>query len=322
MPPGAEDIEPVGDNEQIVVPATDKLKRSSFGLLAPIVWINVAKFVVIHFLAICGVVVFPFAKWQTWVFFVFLKILSNLGVTAGAHRLWSHKSYKATLPYKIMVMFFNCISFQNSIYVWTRDHRVHHKFTETDADPHNARRGFFFAHIGWLMMKKHPDVIRKGRAIDMSDIEQDSVAMFQHRNYYVLGVIASVILPTSIPWCLWGENGLYSYLTCGILRYVLTLHDAWLVNSAAHLWGSRPYSKDINPAENYLVSLLAIGEGWHNYHHTFPYDYAASEWGPNLNLTTCFIDFCAFLGLVYDRKQVSSASIDRVRRRKGDLSPE
>lgn len=319
--PGPDDSEPVG-NEQVVVPAINKQKHSSFGLLAPIVWINVVKFVVIHFLAFCGVVVFPFAKWQTWAFFVLLKILSNLGVTAGAHRLWSHKSYKATLPYKIMVMLFNCISFQNSIYVWTRDHRVHHKFTETDADPHNAKRGFFFAHIGWLMMKKHPDVIKKGSAIDMSDIEQDSIVMFQHRHYYILGIIASVILPTSIPWCFWGENGLYSYLTCGILRYVLTLHDAWLVNSAAHLWGSRPYSKDINPAENWLVSLLAIGEGWHNYHHTFPYDYAASEWGPSLNLTTCFIDFCAFLGLVYDRKQVSSASIDRVRRRKGDLASE
>ena len=95
-----------------------------------------------------------------------------------------------------MVMFFNCISFQNSIYVWARDHRVHHKFTETDADPHDATRGFFFAHIGWLMMKKHPNVIRKGSVIDMSDIEQDSVVMFQHRHYYILGIIASIILPT------------------------------------------------------------------------------------------------------------------------------
>lgn len=62
-----------------------------------------------------------------------------------------------------------------------RDHRLHHKYTDTDADPHNARRGFFFSHMGWLMMKKHPEVFKKGKGIDMSDIERDPVVMFQKR---------------------------------------------------------------------------------------------------------------------------------------------
>lgn len=70
---------------------------------------------------------------------------------------------------------------QNDIFEWARDHRVHHKFSETDADPHNAKRGFFFAHIGWLLVRKHPDVIEKGGKLDLSDLKADEVVMFQRR---------------------------------------------------------------------------------------------------------------------------------------------
>lgn len=64
---------------------------------------------------------------------------------------------------------------------WVRDHRVHHKFTETNADPHSAKRGFFFSHMGWLMMKRHPEVIKKGRTIDMSDLHEDPIVAFHER---------------------------------------------------------------------------------------------------------------------------------------------
>lgn len=72
-------------------------------------------------------------------------------------------------------------SSQDCVYDWARDHRVHHKFSETDADPYNSRRGFFFSHMGWLMMRKHPDVIQKGKMIDMSDLLQDPVLQFQKK---------------------------------------------------------------------------------------------------------------------------------------------
>lgn len=73
------------------------------------------------------------------------------------------------------------MSLQNHIYEWVRDHRVHHKFTDTDADPHNASRGFFFAHMGWLLLKKHDDVITKGQTVDMSDVAADPIVKYQKR---------------------------------------------------------------------------------------------------------------------------------------------
>lgn len=83
----------------------------------------------------------------------------------------------------ITVFVFSFISFyeQNDIIEWARDHRVHHKFTDTNADPHNSTRGFFFSHIGWLMCKKHPDVRKFGAKVDMSDVESDPVCQFQRK---------------------------------------------------------------------------------------------------------------------------------------------
>lgn len=80
----------------------------------------------------------------------------------------------------------------------------------------------------------------------------------------------------------------------------------WLVNSAAHLWGNRPYDININPAENVSVMFGAIGEGYHNYHHTFPWDYRASEFDDHMrNITSKFIEFFAAIGWAYDLKVVA-----------------
>ena len=133
-----------------------------------------------------------------------LFIFGGFGITGGAHRLWAHRCYKANLPLRIFAALGQTLSVQvriicefkkkktrfndafnsypqNDIYVWSRDHRVHHKFSETDADPHNARRGFFFAHVGWLLCKKHPEVKRRGKTVDMSDVLQDPVVIFQRK---------------------------------------------------------------------------------------------------------------------------------------------
>lgn len=168
---------------------------------------------------------------------------SGLGITAGVHRLWSHRSYKAKWPLRLMLMIFNTIAFQNSIYHWCREHRVHHKFSDTDADPHNAHRGFFFSHCGWLMVKKHPDVIEAGKRIDFSDLENDGFVMFQKKQWAWFLPLFCFILPTVIPVYCWNERVLYAWLIPTCLRYTLVLNFTWCVNSVAHIWGHKPYDK-------------------------------------------------------------------------------
>ncbi|XP_051523887.1 acyl-CoA desaturase-like [Myxocyprinus asiaticus] len=285
-----------------------------------IVWRNVILMTLLHIGALYGISLIPVASKLTLIWTVVCSVFSALGVTAGAHRLWSHRSYKASLPLRIFLAIGNTMAFQNDIFEWARDHRVHHKYSETDADPHNAVRGFFFSHIGWLLVRKHPDVIEKGRKLELNDLRADKVVMFQRRYYKLLVPFVCFFVPMFVPWYMWGESLWVAYFVPAVLRYTWVLNATWLVNSAAHMWGNRPYDSNINPRENKFVTFSAIGEGYHNYHHTFPYDYASSEFGWRLNLTTCFIDFMCFLGLARDRKHVSKELVLARAQRTGDGS--
>ncbi|XP_048194428.1 acyl-CoA desaturase 1-like [Perognathus longimembris pacificus] len=282
------------------------------------VWRNIILMALLHLGALYGLLLVPACKAYTWLWAYVCYIISGLGITAGAHRLWSHRTYKARLPLRIFLIIANTMAFQNDVYEWARDHRAHHKFSETHADPHNSRRGFFFSHVGWLLVRKHPAVKEKGGLLDMSDLKAEKLVMFQRRYYKPGLLLICFILPTLVPWYFWGETFKHSLFVAAFLRYAIVLNATWLVNSAAHLYGYRPYDKNIESRENILVSLGAVGEGFHNYHHTFPYDYSASEYRWHINLTTFFIDCMAALGLAYDRKKVSKAAVLARIKRTGD----
>lgn len=243
-------------------------------------------------------------------------VLGGLGITAGAHRLWSHRSYKARLPLKVFLMLCNTVACQNSLIEWCRDHRLHHKGSETDADPHNSNRGWFFAHMGWLLQRKHPKVIQMGRKLDLTDLYEESVLTFQKRNYLPMAMILGFLIPISVCYTYF-ELSLFQSISIAAWRYVSSLHCTWFVNSAAHIWGSQDYDTKIEARESELVSLGALGEGFHNYHHTFPFDYSTSEHGGYCNFTTLFIDTMAFLGLAYDLKTAKPEMINKRRARTG-----
>ena len=142
---------------------------------------------------------------------------------------------------------------------------------------------------------------------------------FVHFRYYkTCAILCCFVIPTIVPHLCWGESLWNAYFLAAILRYVLSLNATWLVNSAAHTWGSKPYDKFINPAENLFVAFGAIGEGFHNYHHTFPQDYSTSEFGWKLNISTLFIDTMARLSQVTYRKKMSHELVFRRKLRTGD----
>ena len=161
-----------------------------------------------------------------------------------------------------------------------------------------------------MVVEPHWKVIEARRRFDDADVLDDPIIMFDYnlQPYFRL-LMCSFLVPTLVPCYMWGESYVHSFLVAGCLCYFFVLHGSCLVNSAAHLYGSRPYNKGINPSENKYVAVLAMGEGWHNWHHTFPYDYAASELGVcnQFNPTKLFIDACAYVGLVSERKRALNA---------------
>lgn len=229
-------------------------------------------------------------------------LISTVSITAGSHRLWAHKSYDATKPMQFLLMLGTCISNQGSIFGWAQDHRLHHRHTDTDKDPHNAERGFFYSHIGWLLLEEPQSVTEARKRVSVKDLLHSTLVMFQHHHYLKLALPACFLLPAMLG-LLWND-GWGAFWIAGFLRYVLSLHATWLVNSAAHAWGTRPYLPFILSSQNWLVSIFAVGEGWHNYHHAYPFDYSASEFGfKHINLTTGILDVAARIGWVSNRRR-------------------
>ncbi|CAB3223637.1 unnamed protein product [Arctia plantaginis] len=294
--------------------------EKQMGFVTPLRWTNIIAIFGIHILAVTWGIHFMAVgntvKLSTVLFGYFMGQVSGFGVTGGVHRLWCHRSYKATLPLQWILIICYSVAGQNTIYEWVRDHRVHHKYSETTADPHNANRGFFFSHVGWLMMKKHPDVVDKGSKMDLSDIENDPVIQFHTKYFWFFKVACCWVLPTLIvaTWDTWE----LAFMSQCVIRYVLSLNFTWSVNSFAHLWGNKPYDKNIMPSENWGVSAVAMGEGWHNYHHTFPWDYKAAELGVSLNITSSLINGFAKIGWAYDLKEASPALVQAVAKARGD----
>lgn len=142
-------------------------------------WRNVFIFIYLHAAAAYGFML-PKTRGTIIVGWT-VGILSGLGTTVGSHRLFTHRTFKANQSLKILMMLLQTMAGQEPVLKWARDHRVHHKFTDTNADPYNSRRGFWFSHIGWLCCKKHPEVIRQGKKVDMSDLETDPVLLFQQK---------------------------------------------------------------------------------------------------------------------------------------------
>uniref|UniRef100_A0A915EQB2 Uncharacterized protein n=1 Tax=Ditylenchus dipsaci TaxID=166011 RepID=A0A915EQB2_9BILA len=260
-----------------------------------IVWKMVIFYALLHAFSLYGCYqLITAAKWFTCAWVVFTWGIAVLGITAGAHRLYSHKCYSANLPLRIIVMIMNCVSHQNDMIDWARDHRCHHKWTDTDADPHNVIRGFLFSHIGWVLQKS-TQRSEKWR-----------------RFYLPLAMLFCFVLPTAIPVYFWQEKALVAF-SVAVFRYCCSLHSIFFVNSVAHTIGYRPYDSTISPTEVIWMTASTLGEGGHNYHHAFPQDYRTSEFHlykhTLFNFTLAFIEFFAWLGWATDLKTVNRDTV-------------
>ncbi|XP_041988359.1 acyl-CoA Delta-9 desaturase-like [Aricia agestis] len=301
----------------------DIRKYESIEFKSRIKWLDCSVQVLLHTVSLYGLfcVITNQPRFYTTLFVIATIYTTGFGITAGVHRLWSHRAYRARLPLRLLLAALFTVTGQRDIYTWALDHRVHHKYTETVADPHNIHRGFVFAHIGWVVMTPHPAVENRRVALrkTSTDLLADPVVRLQKKFYIPLFVLLNVVLPVAIPVYCWGETVFLSFIISFVMRFTITLNIAFCVNSFAHLWGNKPYDSFIKSVENKLVSMAALGEGWHNYHHTFPWDYRTSELG-RLNPSTTLIDLFAKIGWAYDLKYATTDMVQKKSAKSGDGS--
>ena len=203
--------------------------------------------------------------WQEPVLLIFFWIFTGLGITAGYHRLFSHRSYKAHPILEWFLTFAGAAALQNSTLKWCSDHRRHHKQLDTDKDPYSITKGFFHAHIGWIF-EDNPEPIDK-----VKDLEAKAAIRFQYKYYIPLFAVFGVLLPIALG-TIWGRP--LGALFWGVfLRITLVHHFTYFINSLCHYIGKKPYDHKSTSRDTWYISFLTFGEGFHNYHHKFQWDY-------------------------------------------------
>ena len=244
-----------------------------------------------------------------WAFFVIFCILGGIGIGSGYHRLWSHRAYKAHPVLKVFLAIVGGMTLQNSIQIWCARHRPHHREVDDNfKDPYSIGRGFWFAHVGW-MLRDYPS-----SDIDYStvqDLVKDPIVAWQHRWYLPMVLIINLGVPMLLGWMVgdfWGV-----VLLAGVLRITFFHHCTFFINSLAHMWGSQPYTDENSARDNWFLAILTYGEGYHNYHHMFQADYRNGHRWYNIDMNKWFISMCAGLGLATDLKRTPQFKILRAR---------
>lgn len=233
-----------------------------------------------------------------------LLYITGLSITAGYHRYYAHRSYRTGSVVEAILLFFGSMATQGSALRWSFDHRIHHAHVDTDEDPYSIKKGFWYAHFLWLVEKP-----REIEAKTVSDLLKNKLVMFQH-NYYKTTMIASnAMVVVFFGWLF--QDYLGAIMLVLGLRMFLLHHFTWFINSLAHTWGDKPFCLELSAVDNYFLSMLTFGEGYHNYHHTYANDYRNGIRWYHFDPTKWLIWTLSKFGLAHGLKRMDSATIQK-----------
>jgi len=231
-----------------------------------------------------------------WVAGLIVLSLCTLSIGGSYHRFYSHSCYRLNPVADAMLLFFATLTFQGSAIRWSHDHRKHHAHVDTDQDPYNIKRGFWYAHVLWLFEKEKP--------LDESlvrDLMKNRLAVFQHKYYAWLAIGSNVAVWLFTGWLL--NDFLGAFVIVWWLRLFVSHHLTWFINSLAHIWGEQTYSRELSAVDNYFLAFFTGGEGYHNYHHTFASDYRNGVRWYHFDPTKWMVWALSKLGLARDLKR-------------------
>jgi len=238
--------------------------------------------------------------------YIFFHMVPGLSITAGYHRLFSHQAYSAHWSVRLFFAIFGAAAIQNSILAWSRHHRVHHRFVDDPVkDPYSIKRGFLHAHIGWVLKDqvKNPELER----VNLRDLENDPIVMWQHKYYWYIVIATNIVLPLALGALVGRPLGVFMFAT--VLRLFVVENIIFSTNSFCHMWGKRPYTDANTARDSHLMGIFLLGEGYHNFHHRFEYDYRNGHHWYDIDLTKWVIAALGAIGLTYNLRRASALQI-------------
>jgi stearoyl-CoA desaturase (delta-9 desaturase) len=261
-----------------------------------------------------GLVIAIWTTWGEWIggreltLFLVFAFLTGIGTGVGYHRLLTHHSFETRPSIKFVLLALGAMALPTRPVDFAANHLKHHAFSDRDGDPHSPLDGLFHAHLGWIFKASRPD-----RERYCGKLLNDRVVMFVDRTpmvWFGLGLLIPYLI-AGWPGLLWG----------GLIRLGYHNHVTFAVNSICHTFGDRPFATSDESRNNWIVGLLAFGEGWHNNHHAFPgMAYHGLGWR-QVDLNALVIRGLAGLRLAWNVKQPSPELIARRRREPTESAP-
>jgi len=278
-----------------------------------IIWLNVSIFAITFLVAAIAV---PYRAMTVgfdgseMLFALFCFIYCGMSITAGYHRLWSHRTYQAHWSLRLIYALGGAFALQNSILHWSSDHRIHHKHVDNnDIDPYSAKMGFWYSHIGWMCREYQASRYHDYK--NARDLQKDAIVMWQHKHYLLLTIVMNFGIP--IAFGLWHGDLINSLLLVGVFRLVMSHHTTFFINSLAHIWGKQTYTDKNSARDNGFLAFFTFGEGYHNFHHIFENDYRNGIRWWHFDPTKWLIKSCQWLGLTTKLRTSPEDKIEKMR---------
>ncbi|APE34385.1 acyl-CoA desaturase [Nocardia mangyaensis] len=256
-------------------------------------------------------------------------LVTGLGVTVGYHRLFTHRTFKATPWVTWVLAVLGSMAGQGPVVSWVALHRRHHEYSDREGDPHSpnlagdglrgAVRGLAHSHFLWMRRHEYPNVVHYA-----PDLIKDRALVRIARLYYywvalglliptVIGALVTMSWTGAVSGLLWG----------GLVRIFVLEHIVWAINSFLHMFGTRNYDSRENSHNGGVFALATLGESWHNNHHAFPESPSFGLDWYRLDPGFWLIKALAVCGLAWDLKMPSAERMaaKRLSARAGSAGP-
>src|SRR6185436_16977834 len=253
-----------------------------------LVWLPMIPFWGLQLAPIAGVLWLGWS-WSGLVLALALYFTRMFFVTAGFHRYFSHRTFKTSRAFQFVLAVLATTSVQNGPLWWASHHRAHHKYSDTPADRHSAaQRGFFWSHMGWILVRRYKDT-DWARVQDLSRYPE-----LRWLNKYPLAP------PLLLALMLGLLGGMWAVVWGFFVSTTLLWHGTWVVNSLAHRFGRQRYATGDQSRNSFLIALITLGEGWHNNHHHYQRSERQGFYWWEIDVTHYLLRALSWTGLVWD----------------------
>jgi len=251
-------------------------------------WVDNIPFWGVHVAALVGAIMVGIS-WAAVAWLLATFFIRMFGITAGYHRYFSHRAYKTSRPFQFLMALLGVTAVQKGPLWWASHHRRHHKYSDEPMDVHSPRqRGFWWSHMGWILVKRHSQT-EWDRIKDLAAYPELRALEKLHMVVVVGFAVALYFIggPTALVW------GFFVSTT-------LLWHGTFTINSLAHVWGGRRYETTDDSRNNPVLAILTMGEGWHNNHHHYQRSARQGFYWWEIDMSFYALRALSLVGLVSD----------------------